>query len=136
MKSLSVYAFRSVLMLSLGLAAILVPGCRGGPDGGFGTQRPANRPIQVQVRNNNFLDVTVLARAGGRDVRLGQVSGKSSGKLTLNPRHINLTSGLQLLVDPIGSRNMFLSEAIFPDRNAVVVLEVGAQLQMSFVSLQ
>jgi hypothetical protein len=52
------------------------------------------------------------------------------------PMRINLGSGLHLLVDPIGSRITFLSQAVFPDRNAAVVLEVGAQLQMSFVSLR
>jgi hypothetical protein len=134
-KSFPVPSLTSILVLSLVLSTALTPGCRG-PHGAFATQRPASRPIQVQVQNNNFLDVTVHARTGGRNVRLGQVSGKSSGKLTLDPRWINLTSGLQLLVDPIGSRNTFLSQAVFLDRNAVVVLEVGAQLQMSFVSLR
>lgn len=124
-----------MVLLALALAAAPVQGCRG-PEGQFGTQRPASRPVQVHVQNNNFLDVTVHARTGGRNVRLGQVSGKSSGKLTIDPRRINLSSGLQLMVDPIGSRNTFLSQAVFPDRNAVVVLEVGAQLQMSFVSLR
>ena len=52
------------------------------------------------------------------------------------PMRINMASGPQLLVDPIGSRNTFLSKAVFPDRNAVVVLEVGARLLMSFVSLR
>jgi hypothetical protein len=134
-KSFLVSTLPSVLVLSLVLSTALTPGCRG-PEGQFGTQRPASRPVQVHVQNNNFLDVTVHARTGGRNVRLGQVSGKSSGKLTIDPRRINLSSGLQLMVDPIGSRNTFLSQAVFPDRNAVVVLEVGAQLQMSFVSLR
>jgi len=88
------------------------------------------------VDNNNFLDVTVLARAGGNTVRLGLISGKTSGELTIDPRRINLSSGLQFMVRPIGSRNTFLSQSVFPDRNAVVVLEVGSQIQMSFVSLR
>jgi hypothetical protein len=124
-----------MVLLALALATAPVQGCRG-PDGGFGFQRQANRPIRVQVDNNNFLDVTVLARAGGTTVRLGLIPGKTSGELTIDPRRINLSSGLQLMVRPIGSRNTFLSQSVFPDPRAVVVLEVGSQIQMSFVSLR
>jgi hypothetical protein len=125
----------SIILLSLALTASLVVGCRT-PDGAFGTPGISSRPIQVHVQNNHFLDVTVHARASGRNVRLGQITGKSSGRLTIDPRTVNLTSGLQLFVDPIGSRTTFLSQTLFPDRDAVVILEVGAQLDMSFVSLR
>jgi hypothetical protein len=130
-----VTTLRSVPLLSLALAAVLAVGCRAS-DRGFGIQRQLDRPVQVQVNNHNFLDVTVYARGGGREVRLGEVSGKSSGKLSIDPRRVNMTTGLQLLVDPIGSTRVFLSQAVFPDRDAVVVLQVGAELEMSFVSLR
>ncbi len=125
----------NLLALSLAIAAILATGCRS-PDRDFGVRHQADRPIQVQVQNHNFLDVTVYARGGSRNVRLGNVTGKSSGRLTIDPRAINIVSGLQLLVDPIGSRRVFLSEAVYPGPGAVVVLQVGAELDMSFVSLR
>jgi hypothetical protein len=121
--------------LLLVFAAMGPLGCRG-PQEGFGARRQALQPIQIHVENNNFLDVTVYARTGGVNLRLGNVTGKTSGRLTLDPRRVNLSSGLQLRVDPIGSPRTFLSQAVFPDRDAVVVLEVGSQLDMSFVSLR
>jgi len=133
--SLPAPTLRPALALLLAFAILWVAGCRG-PQEGFGAQRQALRPIQIHVQNNNFLDVTVYARTGGVNLRLGNVTGKSSGRLTLDPRRVNLSSGLQLRVDPIGSTRTFLSQAVFPDRDAVVVLEVGSQLEMSFVSLR
>jgi hypothetical protein len=133
--SLPAPALPPALALLLAFAILWIAGCRG-PQEGFGAQRQAQRPIQIHVQNNNFLDVTVYARAGSVNLRLGNITGKSSGRLTLDPRRVNLSSGLQLRVDPIGSTRTFLSQAVFPDRGAVVVLEVGAQLEMSFVSLR
>jgi len=126
---------RSLLVLTLIVAAALATGCRS-PDGGFRIQRGANQPVKVEVQNHNFLDVTVFARAGGASVRLGEVTGKGSANLSIDPRKVNLASGLRLLVDPIGSTRVFLSETVFPDRGAVVVLQVGAELSMSHVSLR
>jgi hypothetical protein len=93
-------------------------------------------PVQVQVINENFLDVTVHAVGDGPRIRLGEVAGKSSAELTIRPGQVSMAMGLQLIADPIGSTQIFRSEKVFPDRRGVVVLEIAPVLEFSTVRIR
>src|SRR5690349_4961705 len=62
---------------------------------------PAREPIQVHVRNENFLDMTIAVIASGVSRRLGQVSGNGVGDFTINA---NITNGqsINVTATPIG----------------------------------
>ena len=99
-------------------------------------RRVVDRPVQLEVDNNNFLDVSVYAVAGGYSLRLGDVGGKSAGEFTLDPERITMVGGLQILVDPIGATQTYLSPMVYPYGGATVELNVAAFLQQSFVSIR
>ncbi|MBT8395536.1 MAG: hypothetical protein KJN92_01160 [Gemmatimonadetes bacterium] len=120
------------------LTLLLVTGAHGcgkkDPDSPF--RRRVDSPVQVMVENNNFLDVTVYAVAGGVSSRLGDVTGKNSATFTLNPRRVSMASGLQLMVDPLGSSERYLSRTVYPAGGVTVLLTVGAYLEQTFVSFR
>jgi hypothetical protein len=95
-----------------------------------------DRPVQLEVDNNNFLDVNVYVVASGSSVRLGSVGGKRMREFTLDPRRVSMTGGLQFLVDPIGGTQTYLSPTVYPFRGATVELNVGAFIEKSFVSMR
>jgi hypothetical protein len=117
------------------LAGTLVSGCRSG-DRGFPFGRRSSSLVRLDVENNNFLDVTVYASGGGLALRLGDVPGKSSKAFTIDPQKVSMASGLRLRVDPLGSTRNYLSQIVFPDRAATVLLVVGAELQVSYVTIR
>jgi hypothetical protein len=125
---------RRAVLLAL-LWGALASGCgrkeAGSPFGGR-----ADLPVRLRVENQNFLDVTIYAVAGGGRIRLGNVTGKGSGSFTLDPREIPLVRGLQVLADPLGSARTYLSPAVFPHGGSTVVLTLGAVLSQSFISIR
>jgi hypothetical protein len=78
----------------------------------------------VHVRNDNFYDVTVYLLDGGRRVRLGTVSGLSSGTLMLAPHLVPGLRELRFLIDPIGGRRAWTSDAILVTPGDIVELTV------------
>lgn len=117
------------------LMGALASGCRTG-DARSSFARRAARSIPLVVENHNFLDITVYAVGNGASVRLGEVTGKSSERFTMDPRQIAFTTGLQLEVDPIGSARQYLSPVVYPDQAATVLLTVAAQLDRSYVTMR
>ena len=117
------------------LLGTVASGCRSGSDG-FPDGNALPRPIRLQVENNNYLDVTVYAKGSGISYKVGYVTGKSSGTLTIDPRRVSLASGLQLRVDPLGSTQTYLSPVLFPDPSATLVLIVGAELESSRITFR
>jgi hypothetical protein len=99
-------------------------------------RRAVDRPVTLEVDNNNFLDVTVYAVAGGYSLRLGNVGGKNVEEFTLDSQDITIAGGLQFLVDPIGATQTYLSPKVFPYGGATVELNVSAFLNQSFVSIR
>ena len=121
---------------ALAIAAFASSSSCKSPEDRLGSDIRRTDPVRVQVINQNFLDVTVRARGDGGELRLGDVVGKSSATFVIRPDQLSLASGLRLRADPIGSREVFLSPLIFPDRRGVVVLEVAPRLDMSTVRIR
>jgi hypothetical protein len=126
---------RSLGLLVALMVALGAIGCRSGKEGSP-FSRGGNRTVEVRVENNQFLNVTVYAEAAGASHRLGEVTGKSSGTFTVNPKQVSMSTGLQLRVDPIGSNRNYISPIVYPDGGGVVVLTVAAELYMSYVTLR
>lgn len=127
------------------LLAILVIMLWGGAacaTGGSSTQSnneedssPAERPTSVQVDNGNNLDMVVYALADGQYRRLGNVTAHQRSDLTL-PRYIVSASDVRLVADPIGSQTAYLSERILFSPGDILVLNIGARMNLSSVSVR
>jgi hypothetical protein len=122
-------------VLLLLLVGWSVTGCMTGETRRAGDARTKD-PVQVQVINENFLDMTIYAVGDGPRVRLGDVVGKNSSVFTIRPRQVSMAMGLQLFADPIGSTQTFLSEKVYPDRYGQVVFEIAPVLDLSTVRIR
>jgi len=114
---------------------LLISGCgrslsnpfvRGGWDG----------PVTIEVVSNHFNDVVVYAVIGGQVLRLGMVTGKTTARFSLDEDRLTGASGLRLRADPIGSRERYMSDEVMVSAGGHVVLEIGAELRMSHISLR
>lgn len=136
---MSPFRHRSGLLLFMGvLLSLLLSACTSAEPArrfGFGARAPQEF-IRIEVVNDNFADMTIFAMGGGANIRLGDVTGKSTATFSLDPAQLSPSSALRLLADPLGSRNAFLSDEVVPGRGAVVVLNVAPSLQMSYVTLR
>jgi hypothetical protein len=122
-------------VLLLLLVAASATGCKSGEARRANDARMRN-PVQVQVINENFLDVTISAVGDGPRIRLGEVVGKTSAEFTIRPSQVSMAMGLQLVADPIGSTQIFLSNKVFPDRYGEVVFEIAPVLEFSTVRIR
>ena len=129
-------SFRGMAVLAAFLA-LSVAGCasQSGPRFLIGN-RAQSQDIRIQVVNDNFLDMSVYAMTDGVNLRLGDVTGKSSDSFTLDLDRVSPSQGLRLLADPIGSRNAFLSDAVSVIPGTTVILNISPDLQQSFVTLR
>jgi hypothetical protein len=100
---------RTARLLPLLTAALLA--CGGGTPAGA----PApDAEAAVEVENLGFADVTVYAiSATGARVRLGQVSGNSTQRLTVPAHLVRGGERLRFLADPIGGSQGPVSEELY-----------------------
>lgn len=91
--------------------------------------------IPVEVDNHNYLDIVVFALQGEATTRLGSVSGLSSSSLNV-PGQLVVLGRIRLLVDPVGSREAYLTEDIMVNPGDVVVLQVGSAIRQSSWSVR
>ena len=89
----------------------------------------------VQVDNGNFADVVVYALSTGQYHRLGEVTGNGRATLDL-PRQLNTVPDLRLVADPIGSRTSYFSDELLFEPGDVLVLSIGATMNLSTVSVR
>lgn len=118
------------------LFLLLATGCKTGSDRDFTISRGRDAPIRVQVTNDNFLDANVHVMVGGTSHRLGAVVGKTQGSFEIDPVRIGVHSGVQLLVDLVGSQAAFLSDAVYVNPGGTVVLQIAPALSQSYVILR
>jgi hypothetical protein len=126
---------RTTVIAAVAILALVASAC-GRKDTDSPFRRVVDRPVQLEVDNNNFLDVTVYAVSGGSSLRIGEVVGKSKGQFTLDPKKVLMTGGLQVLVDPIGSNRTYLSPSVYPYGGATLRLSVAAYIDQSFLSVR
>ena len=106
------------------IASVGVLAC--GPAARQADSGAARAETAVQVRNNNFFDVTVYLLDGGARVRLGTVTGLSSRTLMVAPHLVRGPRELRFLIDPIGGGRSWTSEPILITPGDIVQLTVHA----------
>ena len=97
-------------------------------------RRAPTGPVLVQVTNHNVLDVNVFAVGGSQTARLGTVSTNATQTFEI-PRGLFVSTGLRLLIDPVGSVQGMLTEEIQVLPGDVVSLNVMPILSASTTSV-
>jgi hypothetical protein len=110
--------------------AMWVSGCGGEPRPNPFTATARPPVVAVQVRNNNYLDVVVYALRDGGRMRLGTVTGNCNAILKVST-DIATMQGFRLQADPVGSRESYVTEVIYAQPGAAIVLDVASVLSMS-----
>jgi len=126
-----------ILLAVAAVAALMASACIGPPAPRFmigGGER--SREIRIEVVNDNFADMAIFVMGEGSNLRLGDVTGKTSTSFTLDPDRISPSLGLRLLADPVGSRNAYLSDAVAVQPGAIVVFNIAPALSQSYVILR
>jgi hypothetical protein len=110
-------------------AALLVSACASGANRGV-SSRPDLTPISLTVTNQNWLDVDIFAVRGSSRYRLGAVGGNSSATLRIPPGAI-VRGEVQLMADPIGSNEIYVSDVISVAPDVTLQLTVAPRMRMS-----
>lgn len=114
---------------------LLISGCGRALSSPFG-RGAREGPVTIEVVNNNYNDADVYAVIGSQAIRLGTVTGKTTGRLSLDEDRVTGAWGLRLRVEPIGSRASYTSDEVSVFAGGHVVLVIGAELSQSHVSLR
>ncbi len=117
------------MRIALAASLLLLPiGCATG-------QPDTQQQVPLEVRNDNFYSVVVYALSGGQRLRLGTVSGHNDSMLTIPNIVVGPGHDLRLFVDPVGSRDSYVSPSLLVAADQRVRLDVGASLSLSSVSV-
>lgn len=88
------------------------------------------QPISLAVTNENWLDVNVFVVRGDGRYRIGEVTGNTSATLTI-PSSLIIHGEVQLMADPVGSDDRYVTETISVSPNEAVQLTVAPRMRMS-----
>lgn len=91
----------------------------------------AERHTTVQVRNDNWNTVDVYLLRSGVKWRLGMVVTGRTEKFTLPVDFERATGDLRLLVDPIGSTEVFATDPLLFNRGDTIRLDVQNHLPLT-----
>jgi hypothetical protein len=96
---------------------------------------PSRDPIQVHVRNENFLDVNVAVVAGGISRRLGQVTGNTVGDFTIAA---NVANGQSITITaiPIGANERYTSPGLSVSGGQMIDVRIAPTLRQSSVTVR
>jgi len=111
--------------------AVALSGCGGGGGGhnpfdpsSIPNASPAEEPIQIDVQNSNFNDVTIWAMRSGQRIRLGRVTGKTDEQFRIawNP-----AVPIHFTIDVVGGRGC-RSNSLSVEPNARVWLVIPSNI--------
>ena len=134
---------KAIRTLAAAVAAVLTLGACASSGGGAGAV-PARidgpRGVEasaptIKVDNRNWADVVVYAMRGGSRVRLGMVTSMSTQTFRVPRSLLTGSDNLRLLVDPIGSSQGYVSEAILVRPGQQIAFNVQNHLSMSSVAV-
>ena len=91
--------------------------------------------IQVHVKNDGWLDISVYAVVSGSPSYLGRVTGLSEGTFYV-PDDWQATGDVRLLADPLGGFGHYLTEPLRLSPGDMVDLRVADDLRFSTYSLR
>jgi hypothetical protein len=98
------------------------------------TPAPAQEPVTIEVRNNNWADVNVYAVRSSQRVRLGTVTAAQTRKLTVHPDMIGPGGEIRIFAQAIGGYARYLSPRVYVGPGDVVALELEVDLRRSTIS--
>jgi len=111
--------------------AVALAGCGGGAAGhnpfdpsSIPNASPSEDPIQIDIQNSNFNDVTIWAMRSGQRIRLGRVTGKTDQRFRIA---WNAAIPISFSVDVVGGRGC-RSNSLAVEPNARVWLVVPANM--------
>lgn len=87
----------------------------------------AEEETTVRVENHAWMDMTIYAVASGQRVRLGSVSGNTTGVLSIPPGVVGLGRSLTFVADPLGSSRTSSSFEIYVRPGEEITLTIPAQ---------
>ncbi|HET9986625.1 MAG TPA: hypothetical protein VFQ38_23815 [Longimicrobiales bacterium] len=119
----------AALVVGLGLG-----GCAGAAGAGVAEDALAASQagvVRVRVENHNWLDVNVYAVHNGTRYRLGTVTSMTGHTFQLPISMLAQTGEFRLLVDPIGSSEVFLTEPLLVSPGQQIDWSVENHLALS-----
>ena len=129
-KQARLFAFAALLMI--GVVACGPSGAPGGSD-----PAPAADPgMTLDVRNHNVLDMRVFLVRDGQRLRVGTVPSMTRQVFQVSPEMLGGALQLQLVADPIGSRDAFSTPPITVETGATIEWQVENDLSFSSVRLR
>lgn len=116
-------------MLSLLLAGAAGDGCsplrRGEPP------EPPHAPITLEVRNNNWSDITIYAIRSGQRMRLGTVIATQSTNMVVPPDMLGPGGEVRVYAQAIGGYARYTSPKVYASPGATVTLNLEIDLRRS-----
>lgn len=118
---------KSVAVATL-LFSIVAAGCH---RGGF-TNAPAGTTgvVGLTVQNQNFYDMDVYVVSEGLATRVGDVTGNSTGRFTLDPSFFP-SNELRIIATPVGGNGRASSGQLTVAPGQTIVFTVAAVLRQS-----
>jgi hypothetical protein len=118
--------------------AMMMAACAsgGGPKQATDEAGFAGGRAEVIVQNSNWSDMNVFAVRGGSRVRLGTATSMGRERFRLPRYLVEGTGGLQLIADPIGSRDVFFSQPILISPGQRVEWKLENNLALSSFSVR
>ena len=95
---------------------------------------PAQEPVTIEVRNNNWADVNVYAVRSSQRVRLGTITAAQTRKLTVHPEMNRPRRRNQDLRPGGGGYAKYLSPGVYVGPGDIVALELEVDLRRSAIS--
>jgi hypothetical protein len=86
--------------------------------------------VSVTVKNDNWLDVAVYLVQGGGRFRIGEAVGNTTARLRI-PKSLITGWTIQLMADPIGSGEAYVTDAISVAPDEQVQLVLAPRMRMS-----
>jgi hypothetical protein len=126
---------RSLLaLISAALFAVGVAGCATADAGNGFEEGTMEERTTIQVENFNPMLVTIEAISRGTDYRLGQVETSQSQTFDLPATADELD--LQIMVDPLGSSDTFVSHQVTAAPGSTVHVQVQPSLDFTTVTVR
>jgi hypothetical protein len=124
---------RGIAVLFVALAGMLT-GCAG-PSNPQAGPLPAVDAASVQVRNSNWMDMTVYVESGTVRVRLGTVTSMGVSRFDIPGSLLTGPGEIQFIADPIGLPSGFRSHELNVWPGQTIRFNIENQLTLSNVSI-
>jgi type IV pilus biogenesis protein CpaD/CtpE len=129
---MSAVAKAAVVMVA---ATMLCGGCAQKNTGPGGANDAGSDAPVLVVENNKWLDVNVFAVRNGTRHRLGSVTSLQTERFRLPSWTTVGAAELRLLIDPVGSEQVHLTEPILVSTGSSIVFKVADYLPLSAYSV-